>query len=250
MRNLNSWFLKYWGFLAFSILVFALPALLTQFKVTIFDFTWSGQIGDTIGGITAPFVGLFGAYLVYKAFLAQIKANEIQTKAIQNQLRDKEIDIAFKLLDDVNEIMNRKERSYTRPLFHIPSRQDVKGQNYYDLFNDWQFLAVFPGDSEAEQITRVMGQIGALSVFVIESSTLSERDKKLILEKAIMSVVSPIMDALIRIWYYEEKRAAEPPSKQYEVAKDWLEYFNPIVESIYTYLGYENKKIVYPNKEA
>lgn len=36
----------------------------------------SGAIGDSIGGITAPFIGLIAAYLVYKSFEAQIIANK------------------------------------------------------------------------------------------------------------------------------------------------------------------------------
>ncbi|MCA6381350.1 MAG: hypothetical protein IM610_16570 [Cytophagales bacterium] len=38
----------------------------------------SGQIGDTIGGMTAPFIGLINAYLVFGAFKTQIRANELQ----------------------------------------------------------------------------------------------------------------------------------------------------------------------------
>ncbi|WP_255078301.1 hypothetical protein [Lacihabitans sp. CCS-44] len=41
----------------------------------------TGVIGDTIGGITAPFINFLGAILVYLALNEQIKANEL----IQNQ---------------------------------------------------------------------------------------------------------------------------------------------------------------------
>lgn len=40
-------------------------------------FTETGPIGDTIGGTTAPFIGLLSAYLVYRAFQAQIRANQL-----------------------------------------------------------------------------------------------------------------------------------------------------------------------------
>lgn len=45
-----------------------------------YDFDWSktGVIGDTFGGLTAPFVNLVGAILVYISFEAQRKANKIQ----------------------------------------------------------------------------------------------------------------------------------------------------------------------------
>lgn len=61
--------------------------LLSPFVLTmgaqfhIFDFSDTGQIGDTIGGITAPIVNILGAILVFYALRAQIEAN----KLIQDQ---------------------------------------------------------------------------------------------------------------------------------------------------------------------
>jgi len=60
-----------------ALLSFTTPYLLTQFSSGI-SFLGTGEIGDTIGGITAPFVNLLAAYLVYKSFTAQIRANAQQ----------------------------------------------------------------------------------------------------------------------------------------------------------------------------
>ncbi|MBY0345760.1 MAG: putative phage abortive infection protein, partial [Neisseriaceae bacterium] len=49
------------------------------------SFANSGQIGDTIGGTTAPFIGLLSAVLVYRALQAQIEANEIIQEQIEEQ---------------------------------------------------------------------------------------------------------------------------------------------------------------------
>lgn len=51
-------------------LLLILPLLITQFS--IIDFTTTGQIGDTIGGITAPVIGLISAFIIYFSFVAQI----------------------------------------------------------------------------------------------------------------------------------------------------------------------------------
>ena len=51
----------------------------------IWDFSNTGQVGDTIGGITAPVINLIGAFLVYISFKEQIKANKIQTDALENE---------------------------------------------------------------------------------------------------------------------------------------------------------------------
>lgn len=45
---------------------------------SFFDFSQTGQIGDTIGGITAPIVGLVSIFLLWWTFRAQLKFNEDQ----------------------------------------------------------------------------------------------------------------------------------------------------------------------------
>lgn len=92
------------------ILLFA-PLLLTrEYIFEALDFSDTGEIGDTIGGITAPIIGLIGALLVYYSFRAQIEMNRIQWEAIkdqrkelQNQKKEKEInkkrEFAFELFE-------------------------------------------------------------------------------------------------------------------------------------------------------
>lgn len=43
----------------------------------------TGNIGETIGGITAPIFGLLGAVLIYLSFQAQIEANRVQLKKME-----------------------------------------------------------------------------------------------------------------------------------------------------------------------
>lgn len=65
------------------LVILVMPFLLTfEFFHERFNFSETGQIGDTIGGITAPFLNLIGAFLVFYALKAQTKANEL----IQNQI--------------------------------------------------------------------------------------------------------------------------------------------------------------------
>jgi hypothetical protein len=67
------------------------PFLLTGFSYFKWaDFTSTGQIGDTIGGITAPIVNLISAILIYLSFRQQLLANEIQIDLI-NAEKNKDI---------------------------------------------------------------------------------------------------------------------------------------------------------------
>lgn len=59
------------------------PFLFTRSGYISFEKT--GQIGDTIGGITAPVTSLVGAILVFLALRAQIVANEITQAQISDQ---------------------------------------------------------------------------------------------------------------------------------------------------------------------
>ncbi len=63
------------------LILFTKPAILG-----IFDFSQTGQIGDTIGGISAPIIGLLAAFLIYKSFSVQINMNRIQKDAIMKQM--------------------------------------------------------------------------------------------------------------------------------------------------------------------
>ena len=64
--------------LCFPFVVIQLPTLIW--------FSGKGDIGNAIGGITSPFVGLIGAILVYLSFEQQIEANRIQRLALRSQL--------------------------------------------------------------------------------------------------------------------------------------------------------------------
>lgn len=77
MKTKDTFDLWFW----FSLIIFAviivgicfLPSLLT--KPGQLDFSETGQIGDTIGGILSPFVAIAAAILTFIAFWVQFKAN-------------------------------------------------------------------------------------------------------------------------------------------------------------------------------
>jgi hypothetical protein len=69
------------------VLTILSPWLFTR-SIGIADFKDTGEIGSTIGGITAPITSLIGAFLIYFALVAQRQANKIQSEnnAIQTLL--------------------------------------------------------------------------------------------------------------------------------------------------------------------
>ncbi len=78
-------------FILFGTLILFIPIILTS-ESRIISFTNTGEIGDTIGGTTAPFLGFFGSILVYLALKAQIEANEQVRKQFGKQEIEQQIE--------------------------------------------------------------------------------------------------------------------------------------------------------------
>lgn len=77
---------KYAPIILFLFLfILLLPILLTQLPFSIFNFTETGQIGDTIGGITAPFIGIVAGCLTYLAFHEQYRANKVSENDLKKE---------------------------------------------------------------------------------------------------------------------------------------------------------------------
>lgn len=53
-----------------------------------YDISAAGTVGDALGGITAPFINLLAAILVYVAFKAQVRANKIQFDSLKRDRAD------------------------------------------------------------------------------------------------------------------------------------------------------------------
>lgn len=80
-----------WILISGVVVLIAMPIVATQLD-WFFDYTNTGQIGDTIGGLTAPVIGVVSALLIYFSFRAQINANRI----IQDQIDDQKLEDASK----------------------------------------------------------------------------------------------------------------------------------------------------------
>lgn len=70
---------------------FISPYIFTRKSLfTILDFTETGQIGDTIGGIMNPFISICAVITSFLAFYMQVRANQLQVILFKEQLRETE----------------------------------------------------------------------------------------------------------------------------------------------------------------
>ena len=118
-KNEKIPFLIFIGIILFSFsapLLFTRPAFLS-----IFDFSDTGAIGDTINGLMGPFIAIAAALLTFFAFKEQIKANLLQKEATDNQIKKDNEDSfenrLFKLIEmhkqNVNDLLQLNPEAHS-----------------------------------------------------------------------------------------------------------------------------------------
>ncbi len=159
------------------------PLLFTQ-KWGWADFSSTGSIGDTIGGITAPFMNLIGAILVYLALRAQVDANLM----VQDQIDDqKEQSKNERESENLNKLYRTFKTGVDNFEYSTLKKSDfgkempVKGaEAFYNLFQSIFCTSHFsPTELEMNpKITEVKSLllIAKNILFKLESSSAPDKD--------------------------------------------------------------------------
>ena len=121
-----------------SIIVFV-PAIL---PLANHCFGWNlgsqNQIGDAFGGMTAPFLNLLGAVIVYLAFQKQVEANELQRQALADEQvrfhQQREFEILLNILQTLEKETKVDAKNFKEAISEIVI-QKVK-----DISKEGQFI--------------------------------------------------------------------------------------------------------------
>lgn len=121
-----------------AAIIIIVPIIFTQKSCFITFDDQTGFIGDTIGGITAPFMNLLSAYLVFIAFKEQKKANDTQIKLlkeereirINNEIKKEQKDNYELLLNKINNIKKSFENLKVT-IFQNSSNVNTNYNRYY-----------------------------------------------------------------------------------------------------------------------
>jgi hypothetical protein len=135
-----------WLLLAGGLVILILPFILTgHYFHERFNFSETGQIGDTIGGITAPFMNLIGAFLVFYALKAQVKANELIQDQIDKDNEQKECENEGQNLNQLYSYLTESINSFhftTLPIEQLRNTDELDteiefkgGDAFYHLFS-------------------------------------------------------------------------------------------------------------------
>lgn len=131
MKKIRIFIKEYYILIIVIFLISLTPYLFTQFTSNVkFDAT-TGAIGDTIGGITAPFINLLAAILVYISFKEQIKANKEQIKS--NRILSKETSYSF-----INSLINNFQESYSK--YHKLNPNKINKIYHFDLTDNLELI--------------------------------------------------------------------------------------------------------------
>jgi len=95
------------------------PILFTNSICSRLDFTHTGGIGDTIGGLTSPFVGLIGAILVFITFRLQVKEN-------QRLIKSEDKNYYFELFKKIDNSLDNITFDFTIPRKKKDTRNLIK----------------------------------------------------------------------------------------------------------------------------
>lgn len=124
-------------FLGVGFALILLPLIFTWDYISWISFKGKGEIGDTIGGITAPFIGFGGSILVYLALKAQIDANtKIQDQFNEQKKNDYKQNFEntfFNLLSIHHQIIQDID-------YYLDSIYVFKGINYRNIFQKTNFI--------------------------------------------------------------------------------------------------------------
>lgn len=112
-----------------SILSLILPFLLTRESFcAALSFSDTGEIGDTIGGITAPLIGLLNAFLLYLTIREQYVFNEQQKKdSYDAQFKD----TFFTLLQNQLNVMDKINGRFFFLTHDKTYSKDIVGKDFF-----------------------------------------------------------------------------------------------------------------------
>ncbi|MCR9062879.1 MAG: hypothetical protein NXI00_02875 [Cytophagales bacterium] len=176
---------KWWtiglSILAFIMLIFSFFApkyLVQSSKSDALDFSGTGQIGDTIGGIMNPFVAIAGVILTFLAFWIQFQANKLQYK--QN-VNNREKDLAEKKNENDENLKDHLK------LVHFDLKEIIRVlksnlpliKEYYEIENSKPLQTnILKRTAESGNIKKVL-EINRLIVFKAYQRFLSDQAAQL-----------------------------------------------------------------------
>ena len=183
---------KHIGFIVFIMVLLALiaPRILTLPGMEWFDLTDTGEIGDTIGGTTAPFWGFLSIILLYLTLREQQQFNKTQQMV-------SDYDILIKLRDNISELSNNLVIS----ICSSTGGQSIRHQGSFHI--EELRNTIHPENAilkdEFDKLYRNCTEIAALSLLFINVLIRSSLDNDI--KRMLSNSVQSYSEQVFRLFY-------------------------------------------------
>lgn len=134
------------------------PYLFTR-EWNIINFSGTGEIGDTIGGVTAPVINILNAILIYIAFTEQLKANNLIKKQLDDE-KLKEVD----RLENIKQLILFDLKNKISPTIEILKNdlnqyiEDKKNNNTPSIYDYVDFNSIVYDNLKHEDLLKIFDQ--------------------------------------------------------------------------------------------
>jgi hypothetical protein len=242
-KEIKNWDVVTKWILAVSILVlifaFLSPLIFTSPSSSErFDFSKTGEIGDTIGGIINPFIALIGVLLTFLAFYMQIKANQIQISQFKKGLQKEK---AEKIIDEKKDCLN-KLNLLKVDLGTIKNDISLKASNikeYYEKEKNNPFKTNFLFRTPSKKYARVL-EIDRLSIFKGFNIFLSHRENWIKNFSNLYNVLDFLPEFFDDIYSKYESHSKDLSNKKMIIRDELIELMNKLSQIINLYLTETN----------
>ena len=182
-----------WLLLIGGLVILIMPFLLTlPYFNERFNLSTTGQIGDTIGGVTAPFLNLIGAFLVFYALQAQVKANELIQEQIDKDNETKECENEGQNLNQLFSYLTESINSFhftTLPIESLRNTEHLQtttnfigGEAFYSLFS--QIKCHYHGTQEelhgTQSVSELLSILKVMDLLLDKLKTSKSNNKEIL----------------------------------------------------------------------
>lgn len=189
---------KHMGWITLIVILgaFAAPAIFTMSGFECFNKTTTGQIGDTIGGTTAPFWGFLSVILLYFTFKEQQAFNNEQLRFNKTQQTASDYDILMKLRDNISYLSNNLEINIT--VQGICEKKYYEGTSHIDKLQKSKHRNNSIGIEDFEKLYKSAIEIAELCLLYINLLKQSSLGNEL--KKAFLKPISIHLEAILRLF--------------------------------------------------
>ncbi|PAM94686.1 hypothetical protein B4N84_11980 [Flavobacterium sp. IR1] len=203
------------------------------------DFTTTGPIGDTIGGLMSPFIALTGVLLTFLAFYMQIKANQIQIIQFKKGLaKEKERRTFDEKIDCYNKLSLLKVdlESITKDV-----RQKSKSlKEYYENEKSFPYNGNILFRTPSKNYTRIL-EIDRLSIYKAFNMFLGHREKWIKDFSNLYNVLEFLPEFFSNIYQKYDDHSKDQFAKKIEIRNGLIKLMDELANFINLYLA-ENSR--------